>query len=175
MDNRMIMTEHAGLTFMYRVGGIMIHDRSLLVERSVDQGFCFLPGGRVEFGESAGAALQREAHEELGEAVTIGRLALVIDNLFAHEGRRYQEVGLYFLMELTAQSPILDRRGPFAGAEPNIVLEWVPLAALKGANLLPPCLCAPLRDLPAMPLRYLVRDELAAGGERQLADGTAES
>ncbi len=22
MDNRMIMTEHAGLTFMYRVGGI---------------------------------------------------------------------------------------------------------------------------------------------------------
>ena len=171
----MIMTEHAGLTFMYRVGGIMIHDRSLLVERSVDQGFCFLRGGRVEFGESADAALHREAREEFGEPVTVGRLALVIDNLFAHESRRYQEVGLYFLMQLAAQSPILNRRGPFAGAECNIVLEWVPLASLEDATLLPACLCAPLRDLPATPLRYLVHDDLAAGGGRQLAAGTAES
>ena len=92
----MIMTEHAGLTFMYRVGGIAIHNGKLLVERSVEHDLCFLPGGRVEFGESAVAALHREAREEFGELVTVDRLALVVDNLFAARGRRYQEVGLYF-------------------------------------------------------------------------------
>ena len=171
----MIMTEQRGLTFMYRVGGIAIHDGRLLVERFVKHGLCFPPGGRVEFGESAVAALHREAREELGEAVTIGRLALVVDNLFSHEGRRYQEVGLYFLMQLAGESPIPGRQGPFAGAERNIIFEWVPLARLEDANLLPPCLCAPLRALPAAPLRYLVRDELGADGNRQLVDETVRS
>ena len=67
MDDRMIMFTHDGLTFMYRVGGIAIHDGRVLVEQAVRKGFCFLPGGRVEFGENAIAALQREIREELGE------------------------------------------------------------------------------------------------------------
>ena len=32
MASRMIMSSHAGLTFMYRVGGIVIHENRLLVE-----------------------------------------------------------------------------------------------------------------------------------------------
>ena len=34
---------------MYRVGGIAVNDRYLLVEHNVRHDFCFVPGGRVEY------------------------------------------------------------------------------------------------------------------------------
>ena len=94
MASRMIKSSHAGFTFMYRVGGIVIHENRLLVEWNVAGSFCFVPGGRVEYGETAPAALQREAREELGEPVTVARLLAAADNLFALDGRRYQEISL---------------------------------------------------------------------------------
>ena len=159
MDGRMIMFTHDGLTFMYRVGGIAIDDGRVLVEHAVGKGFCFLPGGRVEFGESAAGALRREATEELGETAEVGRLLIVADNFFELDGRRYQEVNLYFLMELKDGSPILGRDGRFDGAEPNIRLGWIPLDGLERANLVPEFLRDHIRDLPRAPL-YVIRDEL---------------
>ena len=159
MDDRMITFTHDGLTFMYRVGGIAVHDGRVLVEHAVGKGFCFLPGGRVEFGESAVAALQREAREELGEPAEIGQLVVVADNLFELDGRRYQEVNLYFVIELDEDSPILGRDGRFAGAESSIVLEWIPIDELEHANLKPTFLHEYIRDLPSAPL-YVNHDDL---------------
>ena len=159
MDDRMIVFTRDGLTFMYRVGGIAIHDGRLLVEHAVGKGFCFLPGGRVEYGESAIAALQREAREELREPAEIGRLLVVADNFFVLDGRRYQEVNLYFLIELDEDSPILGRDGRFARAEASIVLEWISTDELARANLKPTFLHEPIRDLPSAPL-YVIHDDL---------------
>ena len=158
MDDRMIMFTHDGLTFMYRVGAIAFDDGRVLVEQAVGQGFCFLPGGRVEFGESAVEALRREASEELGEPATIGRLLIVADNFFELDGRRYQEVSLYFLVELDENSPTRGRDGRFAGAESSIVLEWIPVDELEQANLKPTFLPEHIRTLPNAPL-YVLRDE----------------
>ena len=158
MDDRMIMFTHDSLTFMYRVGGIAIHDGRVLVEQAVGQGFCFLPGGRVEFGESAVEALRREAIEELGVPATVGRLLIVADNFFELDGRRYQEVNLYFLIDLDEDSPTRGRDGRFAGAESSIVLEWIPVDGLEQANLKPTFLPEHIRTLPSAPL-YIFRDE----------------
>ena len=67
-------------------GGIAVHNERLLVEHDSEHRFCFVPGGRVEYGENAMQALAREVREELGEDATIGRLALVTDNLFELDG-----------------------------------------------------------------------------------------
>ncbi|MDD9987915.1 MAG: NUDIX domain-containing protein [Spirochaetaceae bacterium] len=158
MDDRMIVFAHDGLTFMYRVGGIAIHDGRVLVEQAVGQGFCFLPGGRVEFGESAVEALRREAIEELGEPATVGRLLIVADSFFELDGRRYQEVNLYFQIDLDEDSPTRGRGGRFEGAESSIVLEWIPVDALEQANLKPTFLPEHIRTLPSAPL-YMIRDE----------------
>ena len=152
------MFTHDGLTFMYRVGGIAIHDGQVLVEHAVGKGFCFVPGGRVEFGESAVAALRREATEELGEPAEVGRLLIVADNFFELDGRRYQEVNLYFLIELDENSPIRCRDSRFAGAESSIVLEWIPIDHLERANLKPEFLREHVRDLPSAPL-YVIRGD----------------
>jgi 8-oxo-dGTP diphosphatase len=52
-------------------------DKILLVRRarSPAKGFYTLPGGRVEFGESLHAALQREVDEETGLGIEIAGLA----------------------------------------------------------------------------------------------------
>ena len=159
MASQMIMSSHAGLTFMYRVGGILIRDHRLLVQWNVDGNFCFVPGGRVEYGETALAALQREAREELGEPVKVARLLAAADNLFLLDGRRHQEISLYFLVQLEATSRIRTRDGVFEGAEPGIRFEWIAVDAVERANLMPPFLRELVRDLPDAPV-YLARNEL---------------
>ena len=144
----MIMSSSDGLTFMYRVGGIAVHNERLLVERAVRKGFCFVPGGRVNYGENAAEALAREVREEFGEEATIGRLVLVTDNLFELDGMHYQEAALYFLIEFSPGSTVLDRDGPFEGTEPGTVFQWIPLDEVEQANLLPVFLRERVRAIP---------------------------
>ena len=148
MSGRMVMFSDGDITFMYRVGGIAVHGGRLLVERDVRHGFCFVPGGRVEYGESAVEALAREAREEFGEDVQIGRLVITADNLFELDGVRYQEVGLYFLMEFASGSGILAHEGAFEAEEPGLQYQWLPLDELEDANLQPAFLIERVRAIP---------------------------
>ena len=133
---------------MYRVGGIAVSGGRLLVEQDVKHSFCFVPGGRVEYGENAVETLARELNEELGEEATIGRLVLVADNLFQLDGNWFQEASLYFLIEFAPGSMVLDRRGTFEGGESGTVFQWLPLDEIEQANLLPPFLHQHVRAIP---------------------------
>lgn len=149
--SNMIMSSNNGITFMYRAGGIAVHSGRLLVEKDTGHGFCFVPGGRVEYGESAIRALEREMWEEFGESVKIGRLAVVADNLFELDGHRFQEIGLYFTVEFAPGSDITGHKGAFEGAEPDTLFQWIPLDELERANLLPVFLRERVRELPKEP------------------------
>ena len=155
----MIMFSNGEITFMYRVGGIAVHEERLLVEHNVKHGFCFVPGGRVEYGENAVQALSRELDEELGGGIQIGRLVIVADNLFELDGIRYQEVGMYFLVEFPSDHPILGREGRFEAAEPNLVYEWLPLDRLEEAELFPRFLRKLVRDIPQTP-KYVIQSHI---------------
>jgi len=152
----MIMASDGETTFMYRVGGIAVHDGHLLVEYNLRHGYCFVPGGRVEYGESAAEALARELYEELGEKVEVGRLVLVTDNFFAHGDERFQEVALYFLVALAPGSKILGRGGVFEGAEPETRFQWIRVDEAEQAILFPELLRARVREIPQTP-EYLVQ------------------
>ena len=126
-SSNMIMSSKRGITFMYRVGGIAVHSGRMLVEQDAGHGFCFVPGGRVEYGENALGALAREMREEFGEEAKIGRLVVVADNLFELDGHRFQELGLYFLVEFATGSEIPGRDGDFEGTERGTVFQWIRL------------------------------------------------
>ena len=155
----MIMFSNGEVTFMYRVGGIAVHDGRLLVEHNIKHGFCFVPGGRVEYGENAAQALSRELDEELGGGIQIKRLVIVSDNLFELDGIRYQEVGLYFLMDFSREHPILGREGRFEAAEPNLVYQWLTLDELEEVELFPRFLRDLVRDIPQTP-KYVIQSEI---------------
>lgn len=147
----MIISSRRGITFMYRVGGVAVHEDRLLVEKNLDHGFCFVPGGRVEYGENALETLVREVREELGEEVTVGRLVVAADNMFELDGERYQEVGLYFLIEFAPGAEVLHRQGPFLGKEPDTTFQWIHLDEIERASLFPVFLRERVRAIPEIP------------------------
>ena len=155
----MVMFSNGEITFMYRVGGIAVRDGRLLVEHFVRRSLCFVPGGRVEYGENAVQALSRELQEEFGGDVRIGRLAIVTDHLFELDGVRYQEVGMYFMMEFPPGHYILGREGKFEAEEPNLVYQWLPLNELEEAELFPRFLRELVRDIPQTP-KYVIQSDI---------------
>jgi len=69
--------------------------------------FLRAPGGGVEPGETADAAVRRELAEELGATVTDSRLLGVLENIFDNDGRPGHEIAYVFAV----RSPELDDLG----------------------------------------------------------------
>lgn len=109
----------------------------ILVCRSVKHGYCYLPGGHIEFAEPAADALHRELREELGEetaaTMTVGPLLLVNEGSFRAGKHTHHEINVVFHVE--------QRFGgtppPLSSAEPKIAFDWLDLAALPEADLRP--------------------------------------
>jgi len=119
--------------------GVCIVDRHLLLCRGLRAGNLYLPGGHVEFGEGASAALAREIHEELGVKAVVGRFLGCVEHCFVQQGRRHAEINLLFALRLRSLRP---GAAP-ASRESWIAFEWLPLTGLARSRLEP----APLRRL----------------------------
>jgi 8-oxo-dGTP pyrophosphatase MutT (NUDIX family) len=133
--------------FNYRVAGIAIRDGCVLLHKDVRDNFWVLPGGRVEFMETAAAALRRELMEETGVVADVGRLVWIVENFFEYQQRRFHEIGLYFVMTIAAGTVT---ESNFRGQEGAADLEfwWCPLKELQTIDLQPRFLITRLLSLP---------------------------
>lgn len=123
--------------------GICLQEGKILVCQPAKGGRCYLPGGHIEFGETARVALEREIREEMNLASTAAAFLGVSENAFMQNGEKHCEINLYFVLDIPEISPDSD---PTA-AESWIAFRWIPFTevALAEANLLPAHL---VRDLP---------------------------
>jgi len=84
---------------------ILDKDARILLTRRADNGQWCLPGGRMEPGESAAEACEREVLEETGLSVRVRRLVGIYshsDQLIIYpDGGRFQIVALHFEVEIT--------------------------------------------------------------------------
>ena len=82
-----------------RVAGILVQDGKILLVRhdKNEQSYWLIPGGGVDFGESAEAALVREYQEEVGLPIEVGPLVLVHDSIPPNHHR--QVLNLYFAVK----------------------------------------------------------------------------
>jgi ADP-ribose pyrophosphatase YjhB (NUDIX family) len=110
--------------------GLAIEDDRVLLCRSVQGGYTYLPGGHVEPGEPAGAALEREMLEETGLHCRAGDLLCVHEERFRQQGAPRHELNLVFHMEHPPADPV-------PSLEPAIAFAWVAIDDLDDANLLP--------------------------------------
>jgi ADP-ribose pyrophosphatase YjhB (NUDIX family) len=158
--------------FTHRVAGVCIDDNHVLVQRSADGSFCFLPGGRVEMMEPSEVALKREMREELGldEDVRVERLLWVNENLFIDdEGIANHEIGFYYQIAFANHPEFYDKSQALSAIENTglhadepllFTLNWLSLDALDDIILYPPFLKTGLRSLPTS-VQHIVETDRA--------------
>jgi ADP-ribose pyrophosphatase YjhB (NUDIX family) len=158
-SRHIIRIEYAGRVFNYRTVGVLLHEGRVLLHRGETEDFWSLPGGRVELcGETAAESLRREMLEELVVEVEVVRLLWLVENFFRYTDREFYEFGMYFLMRLPADAPLLRVEEPFTMTEEGgllFIFRWFRLEELGSIRLLPSFLVEGLRDLPDSP-RHLV-------------------
>lgn len=93
--------------FHYRTVAVLTNDTHVLLHTTQEDDFWTLPGGHVEWGETAQKALVREFFEETGYQISLGRLLWVVESFFAYKHDLHHEIGFYFQVQLAENSPIL--------------------------------------------------------------------
>ena len=109
--------------------GVCGVDARLLLCRAKGGSSTYLPGGHIEFGETAREALEREILEETGLSSRAGELLGVVENSFLQHSKRHCEINLVYRLELGP--------GDAASREDWIEFEWREKADIENANLLP--------------------------------------
>jgi len=136
------------------LAAIVDSDGRTLVQCDLGESFYRLPGGNVEFGESAAAAVVRELKEEYLLPIVAGRLLTVIENQFVAENRQHHEVALVHLAWFDAS--FSSRTGPFVHVEhTSIQLVWRDLGS-SGSGLVPKGLHGVLQSPPSHPVHLMV-------------------
>jgi ADP-ribose pyrophosphatase YjhB (NUDIX family) len=97
----------------------------------------YLPGGHVEFEESARTALEREINEEMGKDAVARRFLGVCEHTFIQKDKRHCEMNLVFEMDI----PGLELAPTPSSLEDYIEFLWVRLENLRAAQLEPAPLC----------------------------------
>jgi 8-oxo-dGTP pyrophosphatase MutT (NUDIX family) len=119
--------------------GVCVADGQLLLCHGKKATLTYLPGGHIEFRETARQALVREIKEELGRDAAAGRFLGCCEHAFLQKGETHAEINLVFELRVPGLKP----GAPVAAAEEWIGFRWQPLDRLDEANLEP----APLRKL----------------------------
>ena len=120
--------------------GLARHGDQLLVMRVCDDHGALKgvrpPGGTIEFGESAAAAVAREFQEEFGAAIAIEGPPHVLENIYEHHGHPGHEI--VFVYPIRLLDAKLHARDRFAIDEGNgnvFEAEWFDLARIRSGEV----------------------------------------
>jgi ADP-ribose pyrophosphatase YjhB (NUDIX family) len=162
--------------FHLRAAAVVRDGDRVLLHRVADDPFWALPGGRVEPGETAEAAVRRELREELGTEVRHATLSTIVENFFSHRGRPQHGVELHFDVTLPEGSPLLGCE-PFERVEQggmglngegasatHLVFRWFHWSELAGLDLRPSFLRQSLACAPVPGVRHVVHDDRESRG-----------
>lgn len=172
MSRHIISFPIEGQRFNFRVAGLFLVDGHVLICDEDDDGYCMLPGGRIELGEDSRTSLAREIEEEIGLPAEVGELILTSESFYAREGEQFHELGFFYLCRFVdAHTPGF---GAPTGTTPWRVthdegsehrFHWLPVDGpeLASMDLKPTWLRDLLRSLPDR-LTHIVHDERTPSG-----------
>lgn len=121
------------------VRGVIVYNNHILLSKPTQlntefaNGFYFLPGGHVEYNESAITALKREIYEEMKLQVKKSIFMGALECSWNKKGEIYHELNLVYYVEI----PQLSLSVPPMSSEPFIEFIWCPLSDLSNYYILP--------------------------------------
>ena len=128
--------------FSYRVGGVLIHNDKMLLQRVPgDDGYAFI-GGHVALGETTTEALVREFKEEIRADIKIERLLMVGENFFPWGNRHCHQITLCYLVALADETQI-QLEGNFKAVDElgneriDLDMCWIPLKDIPNITVYP--------------------------------------
>ena len=144
-----------GLGILVRSRCILVDEEGRILLQRERNGLYSVPGGRVEFLESAPYTVIREMREEAGINVVPERLVYIVESLNERKGRPRHEILFYFKCDMMGGEP----RRSFK----TITFEWRRPGEVRD-RFWPPGMAERLEeDLPDFPRAYYivhVEDEL---------------
>lgn len=126
--------------------GVLFDGSRILLCFNPDKEYYYLPGGHIEFGESAAYALRRELMEECGLPIAVGPLVMVDEHSFQTKKRLHHEMNLVFHVEpLPPTGTESSNRKKAKSAdwrdvrslEPDLEIHWIELAAAVDLDIRP--------------------------------------
>lgn len=109
---------------------VIIFENKLVACRAKERDSYFLPGGHVEFGESAKEALAREIKEEMGVDAVVSKFIGVVENMYEQSGTKHHEINLVFLAQVADEKNIVSQ-------EEHFEFSFIDIANLPNIKLLP--------------------------------------
>ncbi len=145
--------------FNYRVCAVIISDNKILAMHDERSPYFYLPGGRVEMGETAENAVIREVREELGITAKIVRPLWLNQAFFKEDvdNLDYHELCIYFLMDIS-DTDLLSKGEKFTLKERHHThdFEWLEFERLKDEYFYPLFLKKDIFNLPSV---FTIRTE----------------
>lgn len=146
--------------FNYRVCAMIIFDNKILAMHDERLPYYYLPGGRVEMGETAENAVIREVQEELGITAKIVRPLWLNQAFFTEDvdNLNYHELCIYFLMDI-ADTDLMTKGNKFTSKEGQRIhtFEWLAFDRLKDEYFYPLFL---KKDIFNLPNNFTIRTEI---------------
>ncbi len=108
---------------------LIIKDNKILSCKTVTQGNYFLPGGHVEFGESAKATLVREMHEEAHAVIKDIEYLGLFEHSYGEHEDIHHEINIIYTAQIEDENVV--------SQEAHITFEWIPIEEFSSIKFLP--------------------------------------
>ena len=146
-----ISFQNGNAKFNYRACAVILHEGKILAMRDERSPYFYLPGGRVQMGETAEQAVLRELAEELRITARIVRPLWLNQGFFQEDvdGLHYHELCLYFLVDVS-HTDLLRRGDRFSLPEGKHrhTFQWLACEQLQQEYFYPIFLKKKIFDLP---------------------------
>ena len=137
--------------FNYRVCAVIISDNKILAMHDERSPYFYLPGGRVQMGETAEHAVVREVEEELNITPKIIRPLWLNQSFFTEDvdGLNYHEICIYYLTDIFGTG-LLNKGERFTLHEGSHThnFEWLAFERLRDEYFYPIFLKTDIFNLP---------------------------
>ncbi len=129
--------EQLNAKFNFRVGALITNKDKILLQKSDDNDYYSLIGGRVSFFENTEEALIREIYEESGVLISPLEIKLidVVENFFVHNAIKFHE--LLFIYKIEGNTKLTAMNNFKTKDKEKSVNTWINIDDLNKYKVLP--------------------------------------